>query len=294
MENARWLVVCNPRAGRGKSADRAKRIVELLRIQGQDSQLIEEDSKRSSQEKFGSLIAGETFRGIFVVGGDGLISDIALILHQLNSRIPFVAIPAGTGNDFARTCRTFGRKLDEIVLHVITQAPTPIDAILVNGVPVLEIVSTGLDAQVNQRANRMSSFLGKAKYVFAMLAVLRKYSPVHYRVTLDGDIVESPAMFIAIANAPSYGGGMLISPHSNVNDGILEIAILKPVRKLELLRVFPRVFAGSHLSHPAFEVLQGKRGRLEAETMAFGDGEALGNLPIDFEVTPDCFSVWKL
>ena len=111
---------------------------------------------------------------------------------------------------------------------------------------------------------------------------------------LDGTEETFDAIFVAIANSASYGGGMRISPDSLPDDGVVEIAVLQPVGRLELLKVFPRVFSGTHVNHPKFRRYSGMKGRLEAQTSVFADGEDFGILPIDFEVLPKALSVWRM
>ncbi|MFM7463684.1 MAG: diacylglycerol kinase, partial [Actinomycetota bacterium] len=77
------------------------------------------------------------------------------------------------------------------------------------------------------------------------------------------------------------------------HDGVIEVAVLEQVARFELLRVFPKVFSGTHVNHPRFKVYRGAEGRLEAETSVYADGEDFGTLPIDFRVLPNAIKVWK-
>ena len=76
---------------------------------------------------------------------------------------------------------------------------------------------------------------------------------------------------------------MRVCPQANMHDGLFDIMILRPVSKLEFLKVFPRVFTGSHIDHPAVEILRGSKVELSAPAVAYADGERIGGLPVKAE-----------
>jgi diacylglycerol kinase (ATP) len=106
------------------------------------------------------------------------------------------------------------------------------------------------------------------------------------------DNVVTGAMLVAIGNGRSYGGGMLVCPEANMQDGKLDVLILKPVPIREFLRVFPRVFKGTHISHPAVEIRQVTEFTLHADAIAYADGERIGQLPLKVQVVPQAMLTW--
>ncbi len=103
---------------------------------------------------------------------------------------------------------------------------------------------------------------------------------------------ETKAMLVAVANGPAYGGGMKVVPEASYDDGMLDVLILHEVSIPTLLRVFPKVFKGEHVSHPAVEILRGRRVRLEASgIVSYADGERFEPLPLDCEVVPGAVTV---
>jgi diacylglycerol kinase (ATP) len=101
-------------------------------------------------------------------------------------------------------------------------------------------------------------------------------------------------MLIAIGNGRSYGGGMLVCPQAHMNDGLFDVMILEPVSKLEFLKVFPKVYSGSHLSHPKVSTFRTKRISIHADAVAYADGERIGAAPISAECVPSAGLTWKL
>ena len=99
-------------------------------------------------------------------------------------------------------------------------------------------------------------------------------------------------MLVAVANGPAFGGGMRVAPHASYDDGFLDIVILHRVSRAEFLRVFPRVFRGTHVTHPQVQILRGRHVRLEARGIVTqADGERFEPLPLDLEVVPGALTV---
>jgi diacylglycerol kinase (ATP) len=122
---------------------------------------------------------------------------------------------------------------------------------------------------------------------------LPKFQPIKYRVVIDGVERRLEAMLIAAANAPAYGGGMLISPSSSVTDGLLDLFIVHKIGRLELVKLFPKVFTGGHITHPAVEFVSAKKVELFADSIpAFADGESVGQTPLAVEVLPGALKVY--
>src|SRR4029078_9829975 len=103
---------------------------------------------------------------------------------------------------------------------------------------------------------------GKWIYPYATLRMLSSFSPPILRAEHDSGVFEGAAMFAVLANSARYGGGMQIAPGADLCDGLLELVIVRAISKLQLLRVFPKVFKGEHVSHPAVSVVRTRRARL--------------------------------
>ena len=87
-----------------------------------------------------------------------------------------------------------------------------------------------------------------------MLRELPVFRPGPYTLELDGEVWSTEAMLVAVGNGPSYGGGMRVSPDARLDDGLLDVIVVGPVSSAEFLRIFPRVYAGTHVDHPAVTV----------------------------------------
>jgi diacylglycerol kinase (ATP) len=100
-------------------------------------------------------------------------------------------------------------------------------------------------------------------------------------------------MLVSVGNAPSYGGGLRICEGAEIDDGLLDVAIVKPVRKAELIRMYPRLFNGSHVNHRQFERHRVRSVSIAApDIVAYGDGERLGPLPLTITALPGALRVF--
>ena len=154
------------------------------------------------------------------------------------------------------------------------------------------ILSTGFDSVVNEKANTMQWPKGPMKYNAAIAIELPRFKPRHYEITLDDRTMSTEAMLIAVSNGRSYGGGMLVCPNASISDGYFDVMVLHPVTKLEFLKVFPKVFAGTHVTHPAVEIVRSKTVRIESKAVAYADGERIGQLPVVAECINGAVQTW--
>ena len=127
---------------------------------------------------------------------------------------------------------------------------------------------------------------GAGRYVLAILRVLPRYRAAELRLTVDGATHTIPAMMVAVANGPAYGGGMRVAPEARYDSGELELCVVGELSKPAFLRAFPRVFRGTHVTHPAVTMLRGREITIEADRPLHltGDGERAGTLPATLKV----------
>ena len=284
-----YLLLANPTSGGGRGKQVQELVISALRSRNATFQDISGSSYESAAANLRSALVGAEPTAVIVVGGDGMVH---LAIQELATRgIPLLLVPAGTGNDFARTLGLNLESPVESLESAFRNQPISIDLGLVKGRYFAEILSTGFDSRVNERANRMR-MRGKVKYDLAMLAELPIFKPLEYEIVVDGNRFRTKAMLIAVANGISYGGGMKICPDADLRDGLFDLMILEPVSKFEFLRVFPKVFKGTHISHPKVKILKGRNIEIRADAVAYADGERIGELPVSAEIVPGALRTW--
>ena len=278
-----WVVVINPVSGSGKGAilgTEAAGFFSERRLSYQIITATSADKLRSNLAEFLDSNVG-LIEGVVAVGGDGLVHLVLQLVVPRN--IAFSAIPAGTGNDFVRA---LGWGLDEIKIQLNTVVSTPpaaIDLGLVDSEWFGAVLSTGFDSVVNEKANKMNWPKGPMKYNLAIAMELPKFKPLNYTIELDNQVIETEAMLIAVGNGGSYGGGMKVCPDAVMSDGLFDVMVLRPVSKVEFVRVFPTVFSGKHINHKQVDIYRTKRVSLHAPAVAYADGERIGGLPVRAE-----------
>ncbi|WP_329480314.1 YegS/Rv2252/BmrU family lipid kinase [Kribbella sp. NBC_01510] len=286
----RVALVVNPTAGRGLGARVAPIVRERLAAAG----LTVDVFATSCAEDVGRISAEVVASGadaVALIGGDGTIHLGAQVLAK--SGMPFGVIPAGTGNDFARGIGVPLKDPAAAADLIVAGKTRTIDLAVAKDEYITTVVAGGFDSLVNRRANAMSWPKGNSRYTVATLAELRTFKPLEYVVTVDGEVIETKAMLVAVGTGPTYGGGLQICAGAEIDDGLLDVTIIQPVSRLTLLQMFPKLSKGTHVGHPMLRTFRGRSVRLESPGItAYGDGEVLGPLPIDITIAPGALTVF--
>jgi diacylglycerol kinase (ATP) len=284
-----WLLAINPTSGQGRGVRIGQEVSNFLSERKIHYRLVTGANALALQENIRQQASVAT--GIIAVGGDGLLHMCLQLSVQFN--LPLATIPAGTGNDFVRTLGWNPDKPLEPLWAAINEQPKRIDLGNVDGEYFGAIASTGFDSLVNERANKMKWPKGPAKYNVAMAIELPRFKPLHYKFTIDGQSHQREAMLIAAGNGRSYGGGMLVCPNADLNDGLLDLMILNPVSKREFVRIFPSVYEGQHINHPQVEIIKAKEITIEADAICYADGERIGPMPAHLTVAEGALLTWR-
>ena len=289
-----WLVVSNSNAGKGKGRILARDFIKLLSDNGLENKLIDCDTFAETSILLEREIKSNRYNYLIAVGGDGLVNLCLQMVAE--KQICLGVIPAGTGNDFARATGFNGKSVSEIFSIISKSKPIKIDlgkAVSAGGSKwFVQVLSTGFDAIVNSLANRMVWPRGKSKYTIATILILSRFKSILYKFEIDGKSIEQNAMLLVVANGESYGGGMRICPGASNSDGIFDILIVKPVTKIVLLTIFPKVFKGNHIPHPKIDVYKGKHVKISGPTVSYADGEFVSQLPIEVTNVPNALTTW--
>jgi len=229
-----------------------------------------------------------------VFGGDGTMHLVAQGLAE--SATALAVIPLGTGNDLARALGV--PKKMEAAIEMALRAPLRrIDLVRAGETLCIGYAGVGFDSEVAGCANQVKKLRGPLVYVYALVRTLASFVPPAMRVVYDGGTFEGRVMFTVAANLPSFGGGMKIAPEAKIDDGLLDLVIVRQIPKLTLLKVFPKVYGGKHLGHPAVLAVKTRRVEitLDREMMFFGGGEPLfpakPGEPVRIEVVPGGLAV---
>lgn len=286
-------LLANPTSGRGRGGRLVGPVAERLRAGGaRVDVLVGADADAAYDLARAAVAAGVD--ALVALGGDGMVNLATQVVAGTGT--PLGVVPAGTGNDIARLLGLprGPRLADALAAADVVRAGrvTSLDAGRVAGRWFLSVLSSGFDSTVNERANRMRWPGGRWRYDVAIAAELRTFRPLPYVLELDGETWRTEAMLVAVGNGRSYGGGMLVCPDADPTDGRFDVVVVGPLSRPEFLRVFPSVFRGEHVSHPAVSVRRAATVTLAAPGMtAYADGERVSALPVTAETVPAAVQV---
>ncbi len=242
-------------------------------------------------------LAGE-FSVVAAAGGDGTLSEVANGL--LGTKASLGLVPLGTGNDFARA---LGIGTDVRLAAQTLAYGDPFDCdvcrwTLADGTTriALNVCGSGFDARVADRINRgIRGLAGTPAYLAAVFLELMSHRPAQFEVLADGVPQSAQAMLCSIANSQSYGGGMKVAPKASLEDGLLDLVLVRAVGKFRFLTQFPKVFSGAHLDLPEvhFQTVRQVRISSEPPTPVLADGEVVGMTPVVYQVVPKALSVLR-
>ncbi len=285
-----FALVVNPSSGKRHGEAIAAQAVVRLGNAGHTTIVVQGADAPAARDQLKQAISSG-LDGVLVVGGDGALHGV--LDHVADSDLIFGLIPAGTGNDTARSLGIPVKDVDAAVDLVVAGHIRTIDLARADESYVATVVASGFDSKVNERANEMTWPRGNMRYNIATVAELRGFEPLPFTLVLDGRTIEREAMLVAVGNGPSFGGGLRICEGAQLDDGLLDVVVINPVSKLKLLRVFPKLYKGTHVTLPEFE-----RHRVREVTLtspgivAYGDGERLGALPMTTRVCPGALRVF--
>ena len=244
---------------------------------------------------------------IVSVGGDGTMNEIVNGFFEngniINAEVKLAVFARGTGCDFIRS---FGikRGFENFVKVLEKNEVQKLDVGKVNFLHTsgqivtkyfLNISDVGLGGETTRRVNKTKKHLKGflAFLIGAMLTILR-YRNKTIKLEIDGEVVKNEKInSVIVANAKYFGGGMYISPNSEVNDGLLDIIVIGDFKTFELIRDFHLIYNGKHLTHQKICHYEAKKVKITSEPVALleFDGEQQGTTPAEFEIIQQAVKV---
>ena len=272
----RFALLVNPAAAGGRALEALPRVRATLDALGAQHRTITTRSiDHAYQEATKAAAATET---VVALGGDGLLRPLAGALKGSESALAIV--PCGRGNDLARMLG-IPDEPDEAARVAVEGEERLLDVANVEGTPYMGIASFGFDSDANRIANEAKRVKGNAVYVYAALRALASWKPASFTVAVDGERHDYTGYTVAVGNSKAYGGGMLILPMAELDDGKLDVIVCKQVGRLRFLRDLPKVYRGTHMHLPYTEFLRGEEIEVSSSRpfVIYADGDPIGATP---------------
>jgi diacylglycerol kinase (ATP) len=292
------VLAVNPTAGRGYGRGAGEQARDQLSSAGIGVTVLTGDSGPALRHQItDALSASQPPDALVMVGGDG--GSHMAVNALAGTDVPLGIIAAGTGNDIAR-CLGLpvldpGASADMVTAALLSGQRRQVDTVHCQGSVdrwFLGTLSAGFDALVNERANGWAWPRNRIRYDLAILRELPVLRPRQYRLVLDDEVFEVEALLVAAANTPDYGGGMKICPDAQTDDGLLDVLIAAPMTRRAFVKLYPQVYRGRHVNHPAVTIRRAARVEIASDgIVGYADGERLGPLPLSLTVAPGALRV---
>jgi YegS/Rv2252/BmrU family lipid kinase len=257
---------------------------------------------------------------VAVIGGDGTLSEAAQGFFEFSKRVEDVPsqinpdaclaiLPAGTGDDFARS--EMGRReplekwIDIFVSYCRAPAKTSVRMVDVlyglcdeytTPFICLNASTMGIGgetaARVAGQGKFMRRFSGEGRFAAAALAALAGWRERRVRVSIDdNEVIEGPMNLVGVANALYAGGGMMLSPNAKIDDGKLDVVTASGLSRANIVRELTRIHTGGHVLNPKVKIVQGQGVSIETFSaedamLVEADGNVRGVTPVEFQVIP--------
>lgn len=297
--NPRFLAIINPAAGGGRCGRLAAAALQRVRAAG-----IELEAVNTGEPGEAITLAREAYesgtRKFLAVGGDGTSYEIinGLFPSALASGRPTLGfLPLGTGNSFLRDFTSRG--VDHTIEALSAGRSRSCDVIRLRHptgeLYFMNLLTLGFPADVGELTNRRFKPFGEHGYilgVFGRLAGL-DHLPFPHRIDSAADWDRRSCLFLSFNNSRFTGGKMMIAPHADATDGLIECVRWSPVGRLQLIRLFPRLFTGTHIDHPLASRVPARKVEfdLDRPVNVMIDGEILRLQPLSLEILPAVLDV---
>ena len=250
----KYLLVINPASGPKNNPEKTERdIVAQIRASGHSVTAV-----RTEAQGDGARLASDAllqdYDVVIACGGDGTVNEIGKAL--LGSEMPLGIIPTGSGNGLAREL-CIPMAVDKAVEVLLRDERTRIDTCTCNGEPFFITCGIGFDGKVT-RAFSKAEGRGISNYIGESVSTFLNYDSGHYRVTIDGAPRDVKAFLVAVGNASQYGNNAYIAPHASMDDGLLDVTIIKDFPKDEGGLVAFQLFSKELGENKYTELYQGR------------------------------------
>lgn len=277
------FVIYNPKAGKGRCIKASEDFLALLR-----SRHIAFIAKATEYPAHATELALEAltqgYRQFVAIGGDGTMHEVIASLANTDSAL--CIYPAGSGNDLSRSLSLPGTS--QAVLDMLCAGRTTmIDTGVLNGEIFCNVAGFGFDVEVIRQVNRTTKLRGSLAYIACVFRAISQMRFHHVRLQMDDAHWEGEVLLVAVCNGKYFGGGMLVSPQSDVRDEFFHVIVIERVSRWKIPFLLPKFIAGSHLKLPICSTYTCQKLRIDSENEdAFQlDGQLYGATPAECAIS---------
>lgn len=286
-------LIYNPISGSGELRVKIDDIIELFQRRGLQvipHKLLGKADVKKAFEKFNS----DEYYAIVAAGGDGTVHDVLNTMMNANVNLPLGIIPAGTSNDFANYLG-LPKSTDECIEVIARGNAQYADIGLVNNRYFINVVAGGILSSIAHKAKKeLKNYLGMFAYYIKALEEIRNIKPFHIDLKADTQNISDEVLMFIILNT-SLAGGFKIAPAALINDGIMDVFIIKNCTIPDFAGLFLKLLKGEHVQDNNVIYFQAKELIINCDSNVEVDidGERGKNFPLEIKVLPNCIRVFK-
>ena len=281
-------MVVNPEGGLKKGLD----ILELVKpiFNEYDSELTVLETEFAGQAKeYAHEVDYADYDGFCAIGGDGTMHEVinGMLNRKDGATLPIGLVTGGTGNSFMHDMECLDP--EEAAKRITQGQLRRIDVAKVNANGTVyyafNIVGWGLATEAGQLAEKLR-WLGGIRYDVASILEVLKGKKRISKLILDDKTIEEDFVFILGCNTIHTGKGMKMAPFAKLDDGKIDLIIVRKASRLKLLRLFPKLFSGEHVKSPLVDYQQVNSFSIDPqeENGLTIDGELIGHTPVHVEM----------
>jgi diacylglycerol kinase (ATP) len=295
VADSRSAIIVNPKAAGGKAIKKLPEISAVASSVAPDHMLHVTSSVEDARLRACEFAKLGVSR-IVAVGGDGTFNEVVNGILDSGLRVPFGVVPAGTGCDLPRSLG-IPASIKDALRFALTAAAVPMDVGLAKTSSVerrfLNVAGLGFDAKVADRAQRKKVLSGKKAYMTALAQSLTDFGYIDVRIEVNGQVIETKAVFVSVANGQYLAGGFHFAPMAKIDDGLLDLAIISDISLPGFVKAVPSVYRGTHLQHPNWTHMTTRQVKVTSSTPALVqlDGEIAGTTPAEFSILPGAVDI---
>ncbi len=285
-------VICNPVAGNGRGKKIGEQVQAELKKRGIPHEFYLTEFCGHAT-KLAEKAVSKGADKVFAVGGDGTVLEAARGLIHTDTAL--CIIPGGTGNDFIKTIG-IPKDPSAALEAALSHAPRKTDAVWLNDRLFLNEAGVGFDVSVLEYAKKAKKLCrGLLPYLYGVVRTIFSFSGIRVVCQLeDGKAVERDILVLGVGNGRFIGGGIEIAPKAVPDDGLLDVVIIKKMKKPRMMQVLPLLLKGKVLTFKETEWTRVRRLSFQSEHMSVNvDGEILPMEKADISVIPDALYICR-
>ncbi|MBE5760680.1 MAG: diacylglycerol kinase family lipid kinase [Clostridiales bacterium] len=279
-------IIANKTAGHGLAAKILVEVTNFMKTTGEEFTVLTTDYPGHST-LLAKKAAKDNAKAVFVLGGDGTISEAAQGLA--GTGVPMGIIPAGTGNDIIRALNIPKDPLDALKFQ-LDMKPRKMDIVDANERTFINVAGTGFDVETliwTEKFRRKLKIRGMIPYFLGLVCTIVTHKDIDIELTLDGNTRQIRALILTVANGSWFGGGMHVAKDARVDDGLLDVMLIHPIPKWKIPFLLPAFLTGEVAKYSFVELTRCKKVSVKRKGQIINlDGELHNIDSMDFSVRP--------